>query len=65
VSAPFKFAVSIAGMDLEAWADEYGMEPELAASDFGESMVDQIKGCVDHFLQLSGYEVEVDVNQTI
>jgi len=55
MSAPFKFTVTVSGMDLDAWAIDYGIDRDKADADFTEFAVDQIQGSVDELLHRMGY----------
>ena len=41
MSAPFKFTVTVSGMDLDAWAIDYGIDRDKADADFAEFAVNQ------------------------
>ena len=55
MSAPFKFTVTVSGMDLDAWAIDYGIDRDKADADFAEFAVDQIQRRVDELLHRMGY----------
>ena len=55
MSAPFKFTVTVSGMDLAAGALDYGIDRDKADADFTEFAVDQIQGSVDELLHRMGY----------
>lgn len=55
MSAPFKFTVTVSGMDLDAWAIDYGIDRGKADADFAEFAVNQLTGALDELLHRMGY----------
>ena len=53
MSAPFKFTVTVSGMDLDAWAIDY--DRGKADADFAEFAVNQLTGALDELLHRMGY----------
>lgn len=55
MSGDFKFQVTVSGMDLDAWAIDYGIDREKADADFTQFAVDQLTGALDELLHRQGY----------
>lgn len=61
MAAPFKFQVTVQGMDLDAWGRDYGLgDPQEIADDFRQFAVGQIVDSLDGQLRRMGHH-----NQTV
>jgi hypothetical protein len=62
----FKFTVTVSGMDLDAWAIDYGIDRVEADVDFTEFALNNLQGALDELLHRMGYHdqsVEVAVTK--
>lgn len=55
MSGEFKFNVKVEGMDLDAWAIDYGIDRGEADADFTQFATNQLHGALDELLHRMGY----------